>query len=148
MKPGLGNSAAYQFAGFPFITQSHITASLGYHKITFPSVAKSVRIDNIDAARVYPYNSMTGSCPLVVFFGVDLTGTYPPDQETKRHAISIPISGSFVFDGICTQIFIGKEVPANFGAYQLYAQITNIEYTELYSGTTRDGWIQGPGINQ
>ncbi len=149
-RPGVGNSGAFQVSGWPWITGSIITASLGYVKVVLPSVAKSITVINKDANALHPF-TLTGSTPLLVFFGSDLTGTYPPLQVTKNHFIEIPISSSFTFDVKHTQFFVGKKSAAAFGAFQVLAELTNCDIVELYfsSGTvnTRDGILTGSGID-
>lgn len=150
-RPGIGNSAAFQVSGWPWITSSHITASVAYKKVQFPSVAKSVTIFNRDASQIWPF-TITGSTELLVFFGPDLTGTYPPLQVTNQHYITIPISGSYSFDSKCSQVFIAKKNGADsFGAFQVFAELTNCDIVDLHfsSGTTnvRDGQITGSGVD-
>lgn len=147
VRPGIGNSAAFQVSGWPFITSSYLSGSTGYVKVEFPSVTNEITIYNKDANAVFPYN-LTGSCPLLVFFGTDLTGTYPPDQVTKNHAIEIPISGSMTFKTKCSQVFIGKKNVSNFGAFSLFSSLTNCSPYDMISGSTRDGAIKGPGVDQ
>lgn len=137
-RSGVNNSSAYQVSGWPFVTSSYLTTSVGYVKVTFPSVVKSFTVINNDANDLWP-NNMTGSTPINVFFGTDLTGSYPGLAVTNRHAVPIPVSGSMTFDNKCTQVFIGKKHPTAFGAFTIVAELTSVEYTELYSGTYRDG---------
>lgn len=151
-RPGIGSAAAFQVSGWPWITSSHITTSLSYKRIDFPSVAGSVTVHNVDANQVWPFN-LTGSTELVVFFGRELTGTYPPDQITNQHYITVPISGSRTFDAKCSQIFIAKKAgSAAFGAFQVWAELTNCDPVDLAfsSGSVniRDGQITGSGIDR
>lgn len=147
-RPGVGNAAAFQVSGWPWITGSYITASSGYVKVELPSVAKSITVINQDAMNVWPFN-LTGSCSIVVFFGPDLTGAYPPFQVTKNHCITIPnASGSFRFETKHTQFFVGKKSAAHFGAFQVFAELTNCEMSDLYQGTTRDGVLTGSGVTE
>lgn len=146
-RPGIGNSGAFQVSGWPWITGSYITASIGYIKVTLPSVSKSVTILNKDASGIWPFN-LTGSCPLVIFFGPDLTGTYPPLQITKNHFVEIPsASNGLTLDIKCTQFFIGKKTAAEFGAFQVIAELTNCDIADLYHGDTRDGVLTGSGVD-
>lgn len=151
-RPGLGHTPSFQVSGWPFVTGSHIVAGTGYKKITFPSVAKSFTVYNIDGSDLFPY-TITGSCPLLVWFGVDLTGTFPPPQVTNRHTIAIPVSGSKTFDTKCSQVFIGKRETSSFGAFQLLAELTNIDTVDMYapglqeSSANRDSILTGVGIH-
>lgn len=150
-RPGIGNSAAFQVSGWPWITASHITASLAYKKIEFSSVTKELTVFNLDASQVWPF-TLTGSTELIVFFGRDLTGTYPPLQVTNQHYITVPISGSRTFPVKCSQVFVAKKNGANgFGAFQILAELTNCDPVDLAfsSGSTniRDGQITGSGVD-
>jgi hypothetical protein len=152
-RPGIGNAASFQVSGWPWITSSHITASVAYKKVELPSVAKSVTIKNVDANQVWPF-VLTGSTELLVFFGPDLTGTYPPLQVTNQHYITIPISGSFTFDVKCSQFFVAKKAGASaFGAFQAFVELTNCDIVDLFSSSqvtgrqVRDGQITGSGID-
>ncbi len=151
-RPGLGNAAAFQVSGWPWITSSHISASVGFVKVTLPSVAKSVTIFNRDANDVWPY-TMTGSTTLLVFFGKDLTSSYPAPQVMYNHAISIPVSGSVTFDVKCSQFFVGKKSAAHFGAFSALAELTNVDNIDMYppgvaaTSGSRDGILTGSGID-
>lgn len=150
-RPGIGNSAAFQVSGWPYVTGSYVSASVPYVRVELPSVAKSVTVINKDASSIWPFN-LTGSCPLLVFFGPNLTGTYPPLQITKNHFIEIPSSSNgFTFEVKCSQFFIGKKTAAEFGAFQVLAELTNCDVVDLAfsSGTTniRDGQLTGSGID-
>jgi hypothetical protein len=149
-RPGIGNSAAFQVSGWPWITGSYVSASIPYVKVELPTVAKSVTVYNRDANSLWPF-TLTGSCPLLVFVGRDLTGTYPPNQITRNHFVEIPVSGSYTFDTKCTQVFIAKKSASQFGAFQLSGEMTNCSINDLYAmhGTTpvRDGVLTGSGID-
>jgi len=149
-RPGIGNSAAFQVSGWPFVTSSVLSAASPYFKVTLPSVAKSFTIRNCDQLSVSPFVN-SAATELLVFFGPDLTGAYPPPQVVKNHFISIPISGSFKFDVKCSQFFVAMKNPASAGAFQAIAELTNCDIVDLWysSGTTnvRDGQLTGSGIN-
>jgi hypothetical protein len=153
-KPGIGNSAAYQVSGWPYITSSYLSASVGYYRVQYPSVAKSVTIKNVDALSLYPYN-LTGSTPILVFFGRIPTGSWPAPQVMYRHCISIPVSGSFTFNVKHSQVFIAKQNINAFGAFECIAELTNCDIDELYgndvvaglSSSIRDGVLTGTSID-
>ncbi len=148
LRQGIGSSAAFQVSGFPWITGSIITASIAYKKIVLPAVAKSVTVKNVDASQIFPYN-FTGSTDLLVFFGPDLTGTYPPPQVTNQHCISIPASGSVTFDVKCSQFFVAKRLGvSSFGAFQALVELTSCQIADLVSGSVVDGQIDGSGIRE
>lgn len=155
VKPGIGNSAAFQVSGWPWITGSHISSSVGYTKVTLPSVAKSITVVNVDASVVRDPsgNVLTGSDPILIFFGKDLTGSYPGPQILNNHYIEIPVSGSFTFDTKITQFFVGKRSAAKFAAFQVFAELTNCDIIDFYpagepaNSSTRDGILTGSGID-
>ena len=155
VRPGIGNSAAFQVSGWPWITGTHITSSLSYVKITLPAVSKSITINNVDASAVRDPsgNILTGSDALLVFFGKDLTGSYPAPQVLNNHYIEIPISSSFTFDVKCSQFFVAKKNAAKFAAFQAFVELTNCGYEDLYAPNeaattlTRDGVLTGSGID-
>lgn len=155
---GIGNSAAYQVSGWPHITGSHITASVGYVKVTLPSVAKSVTVHNVDGSCIWDANrgfTVTGSTTLIVYFGPEPTGSHPVSQLIYNHGISIPVSGSKTFDVKCTQFYVAKRTAAEFGAFQAIAEMTNVPVEEMYktaiqnnlTKSIRDGVLTGSGID-
>ena len=151
-RPGLGNASAFQVSGWPFLTGAIISASVGFVKVVLPGVAKSVTVVNRDANDIWPYN-LTGSTTLLVFFGKDLTSSYPGPQTIYNHCISIPASGSFTFDVKCSQFFVGKKNASMFGAFQAIAEITNVDTVDMYSvglaasSGSRDSILTGSGID-
>lgn len=158
MTVGIGNSAAYQVSGWPFITGSHITSSLSHIKVTLPGVSKSVTVHNVDGSCIWDANrgfGVTGSTTLIVYFGPDLTGSHPSPQLMYNHGICIPVSGSKTFDVKCTQFYVAKRTASEFGAFQAIAEVTNIPVEEMYktaiqnnlTKSIRDGILTGSGID-
>jgi len=151
-RPGLGNAAAYQVSGWPFVTGSIISASVPYVKVTLPSVSKSITVFNRDANDIWPYNQ-TGSTTLLLYFGKDVTGSYPGPQTLYNHVISIPPSGSVTLDVKCSQFFVAKKNAAMFGAFQALAELTNIDTIDMYqagleaNSRNRDSILTGSGID-
>jgi len=151
-RPGLGSAASFQVSGWPFVTGSIISSSVGFVKVVLPALAKSVTVFNRDANDIWPYN-LTGSTTLLVFFGQDLTSSYPGPQTIYNHAISIPPSGSATFNVKCSQFFVGKKNASMFGAFQAIAEITNIDTVDMYApglaatSGTRDSVLTGSGID-
>lgn len=158
MSLGLGNTSAYQVSGAPWVTSSYITTSVNYIKVVFPRVTKSVTITNIPADGVFPF-TLTGSAPILFFFGPDLTGTYPPLQVTHNHCTHIPtasFSSSVKYEVKCSQVFIAKKYASTFAAFHISAELTNIPVEEMYvsalqnglTASIRDGFLTGSGIDQ
>lgn len=158
MSLGLGNTSAYQVSGAPYITASYLTTSINYMKIEFPRTTKSITVTNIPTDFVFPF-TLTGSCPIIFFFGRDLTGTYPPLQVTRNHIWTIPTASatsSITLDIKCTQLFVAKKYANTFGAFHVSAELTSIPVEEMYtnalvSGLTasiRDGFLTSSGIDE
>ena len=131
LRSGLGSSAAYQVSGYPWITGSTIPAGTGYTKISFPSVTKSFTVINKDAGSIYN-SGLTGAAVLYVFFGPDPTTSFPYRQISANHFIEIPqTDDGFTFDVKCSHCFIAKSNTAHTGAFQLIAELTSIEFSEM-----------------
>lgn len=125
---GLGNSAAYQVAGKPYMTGSTVGAS-DEVKVEFPTVTKSITI------------GITGSVPLRFHF--DSLATAPavgtavhyiplyPTTATANHMVTI--------GGKCKEIYISGLGVAQSG-FVLYAELTGIPSSEMYE-------LTGSGIN-
>ena len=143
---GLGNSAAYQVAGKPYLTGSAIAAEVSakllplrdIYTITFPTVTKRVVIKN--------HSNVTD---IAVFFANPATA---PAAATGVHFNIIPANtGSFDASIKCKELFIvaGKEGtfinPADntvygAGAFTLFAELTGVPASDMYE-------LSGSGIN-
>jgi hypothetical protein len=131
LRSGLGNSAAYQVSGYPWITGSVIPTGTGYYKIAFPSVTKSFTIINKDSSEIYN-SGLVGSSSLYVFFGPEPVTSFPYPQIAKNHFIGIPqAEDGFTFNIKCREVFIAKMDTSHTGAFQLMAELTNIEFSEM-----------------
>ena len=147
---GLGNSAAYQVAGKPFLTGSAITlesnkgfANSKEYKISFPTVTKRVTV----------VNNCTGS-DLALYFVPKATS---PSVMTGIHYLLIPGSGltnttgSFTMDIKCKELYIsvgpfGAVSPQQIGeigggaeGFGVFAELTGIPASEMYQ-------LSGSGI--
>lgn len=131
LRSGLGNSAAYQVSGYPWITGSVIPAGTGYYKVVFPCVTKSFVVVNKDSSQIYD-SGLNGSSSLYVFFGPEPTTAFPYQQISKNHFVTIPQSeDGFTFNVKCKEVFISKINTAHTGAFQVMAELTSIEFTEM-----------------
>ena len=131
LRSGLGNSAAYQVSGYPWVTGSVIPAGTGYYKVVFPSVTKSFTVVNKDASSIYN-SGLNGSSSLYVFFGPEPVSAFPYPQIAKNHFVTIPQSeDGFTFNIKCKEFFISKIATAHTGAFQVMAELTSIEFSEM-----------------
>lgn len=138
---GLGNSAAYQVAGKPYMTGSTVEAfSAGTEevKIAFPTVAKKL------------YFQHTGSQGTVMRLSLDSTAE---DSGVNRvnngnhFFLLLPAStsgsGEVVLEGKFKEIYVSN---VNLGGpypqtgFKLYAELTGIPSSEMYE-------LTGSGVN-
>lgn len=113
---GLGNSAAYQVAGRPYLTGSTIPSDQ-VAKVTFPTVTRSFTVVN------------TGSADLRIYF-VDPTTT--PAADTGLHRFTLSNNSSFTMDVKCKEMYIKAVGESGF---EMYAELTGIPATEMYELT-------------
>jgi hypothetical protein len=149
---GLGNSAAYQVAGKPYLTGSAIEGEPASgntwftrkeYKITFPTVTRKVTITNY-----------CSSSDIAVYFVPKATS---PSVVTGNHfAVVRHTSGSLEMNVKCTELYItpgavgandavslfnpGLAAGANFGAVGIMAELTGVPATEMYT-------LSGSGIS-
>lgn len=153
---GLGNSAAYQVAGKPYLTGSLLAFENGVnlstsneYKVTFPTVTKRVTISNY----------ATGS-NLAVYFSPKATS---PATITGVHYYVIACTdqnqatGSLTLDIKCSELYIsplpkgninyvatgqvgGDSAQGHQEAFAVVAELTGIPASEMYQ-------LTGSGIN-
>jgi len=137
-KNGLHNVGSYQVSGYPFITGSDVDVSAagnGEVKVEFPTVAKSVTVINTSAVGLRVYfnasNPVDSWCP-------DCTQTYPTAAPiTGLHYITLPSNkDSVTFDVKCREIYVaGTGSGGGDGSFELFAELTGIDPTEMFSLT-------------
>jgi len=149
---GLGNSAAYQVAGKPYLTGSRIEGeptsgntwfARKEYKVTFPTVTKKVTIFNY-----------CSSSDIAVYFSPKATS---PSVVTGNHyAVVRHTSGSLELNVKCTELYITPgavaandaitlfqpllEAGTNAGAFGVLAELTGVPAREMYA-------LTGSGIN-
>ena len=145
---GIGNSAAYQVAGRPYLTGSIVENGNGsqansQQKVNFGSVTRSFQIVN------------TGSNPILLHFD---DRTQAPTLINRHNYIVIPsdlnhygsgainnyISGSFknaptLFNVKCSHLYVSSGGSGQSG-FQLAAELTHIPTQDMYP-------LTGSGIN-
>jgi hypothetical protein len=143
---GLGNSAAYQVAGKPFLTGSTIDAegTVGgvlarkEYVVEFPTVTKRIVVNNVSP-----------STDIILYFSPKAAA---PATVAGNHVALIPChTGSLDLDIKCTKLYITAGAAGTFsnpadntgylvGGFQVRAELTGIPATEMYA-------LTGSGIN-
>ena len=143
---GLGNSAAYQVAGKPYLTGSTIEAegTVGgvpnrkEYVVEFPTVTKRIVVNNISP-----------STDIILYFSPKADA---PATLTGNHIALIPChTGSLDLDIKCTKLYITAGAAGTFnnpldntayvaGGFQVRAELTGIPADEMYA-------LTGSGIN-
>lgn len=118
---GLGNSAAYQVAGRPYLTGSTLAAD-AVGTITFPTVTRSFTVVN------------TGSADLRIYFD---NPTTVPATDTGLHRFTLSNNSSVTMNVKCTEVYIKAVGETGF---ELMAELTGIPSSDMYD-------LTGSGIN-
>ena len=146
-RPGIGNAASYQVAGYPFITgtvagnnaNDGVTADLvskagSTYKIAFPTVAKSVTVIASGTVNITP--------SLRVHFNPTSSqataGTHASDGSNnvfnQHHYIALDSDeDSVTFNVKCAEIYVTTMVAGS--GFQLFAELTHIPVREMYALT-------------
>ena len=124
-KAGIGSVGSYQVAGVPFITGSgtNLLKASTEHKITFPSIAKSVLVrlnDPSEDHAIRIHFNPTGS-------GDVYTGNHYVELTTDRDA--------FTFNVKCKEIYISNNHGTNHSGYVVVAELTGISPSEMFALT-------------
>ena len=118
---GLGNSAAYQVAGRPYLTGSTLaTDAIG--TVTFPTVTRAFTVVNTGSANIRIYFDDPSSSPAV---------------DTGLHRFTLTPNSSVTMNVKCKEVYI--KAVGNTG-FELAAELTGIPATEMYE-------LTGSGIN-
>ena len=143
---GLGNSAAYQVAGKPYLTGSKIESegTVGgvfnrkEYVVEFPTVTKRIVVNNFSP-----------STDIILYFSPKAEA---PATLTGNHIALIPChTGSLDLDIKCTKLYITAGAAGTFnnpadntayvvGGFQVRAELTGIPADEMYA-------LTGSGIN-
>jgi len=113
---GLGNVAAYQVSGKPFLTGSNVAATV-VKKIEFPNVTKSFTLVNTGSANIRMY-----------FIDPDVS----PAADAGLHRFTLSPNSSFTMDVKCFEIYIKAVGDSGF---ELIAELTGIPATTMYKLT-------------
>jgi len=117
---GLGNSAAYQVSGKPFLNTENANASGGDVKeVAFPTVTKQIVVVN---------NGATGKNVKVAFSAAGIANA--------KHFLLAPVEDGgqpLVLDVKCTSIFFRGSEASGTPSVSIYASLTSIPSTECYN---------------
>ena len=113
---GLGNSAAYQVAGRPYLTGSNLDAD-EIKKISFPTVTRSFTVVN------------TGSADIRLYF---IDPSVSATADTGLHRFTLTNNSSFTMDVKCVEIYIKAVGESGF---EMCAELTGIPASDMYTLT-------------
>jgi len=116
---GIGNQAAYQVSGIPFVTGAAL-ATNEEDAISFPFVTKAVTVINTGAAAMRVHYNASGSGNVVG--GLHFV-TLEPVGAT------LPLS-RFTFSVKCKEIFVS--CPAGTTTYEMFAELTTVSTNDMY----------------
>jgi len=130
-RQGLGNSAAYQVSGHPFITGSLTVNNDTQIQVVFPMVARKVTVTNRADVDLLVY--FTDATSHVCATSND--GGHTEAVLAGQHYVTLPTTGDKVtFEVKCKEIFIGNKT-GNGGAFELHAELTSIHPNDMYELT-------------
>tara|TARA_R100000152_G_C6599757_1_gene57311 strand:+ start:31 stop:537 length:507 start_codon:yes stop_codon:yes gene_type:complete len=130
-RQGLGNAAAYQVSGHPFITGSTSIDNNKQVQVVFPQVAKSVTVINRADVELYVYFT-DGTANTGAGGALDLSHTEA--VLAGQHYISLDNKkDSITFDTKCKEIYIANKSGGNGGAFQVLAELTSIHPNDMYA---------------
>ena len=125
---GLGNSAAYQVSGKPFITGSTVETD-GEVKVEFPSVTKSITFGVTGSAALRFHFDSVSSAP-AVGTGFHFVPVFPTTTDANH---------TFRMEVKCKEIYISG-LGAGQSGFTMLAELTGIPASEMYQ-------LTGSGIN-
>jgi hypothetical protein len=132
-RQGLGNSAAYQVSGHPYITGSLTVPDDTQIQVVFPMVAKSVTVINRADVELYVY--FVDAPSHVSANDGDETGL-TENVLSGKHYISLDNKkDSITFDTKCKEIYIANKSGGNGGAFQVLAELTSVHPADMYQLT-------------
>ena len=130
-RQGLGNSAAYQVSGHPYITGSLSVDNNKQIQVVFPQVAKSVTVINRADVELYVY--FTDGTANVGDSGGSYDLNHTEAVLAGQHYISLDNKkDSITFDTKCKEIFIANKSGGDGGAFQILAELTSISTNDMY----------------
>jgi hypothetical protein len=132
-RQGLGNSAAYQVSGHPYITGSLTVDDNTQIQVVFPQVAKSVTVINRADVELYVY--FVNASSHVSANDGERSG-YTENVLSGLHYISLDNKkDSVTFDTKCKEIYIANKSGGGGGAFQVLAELTSVNANDMYALT-------------
>lgn len=117
---GLHNVGSYMVSCIPFITGSTVLEPNSEHRVTFPTVARSVTVINHTAAADGPlrvhFNSMS----------VDsvISGLHYVEFDSDEDSITMNVK--------CSHIYVSAPAGGNNRTYRVIAELTNINSGSMF----------------
>lgn len=125
-RPGIGHVGSYQVSGYPFL-EGGIVGDNGEAKITFPTVAKKVKVTLRSASTLRVHFVTTGSAGNVI---------------SNQHYWLLDTEDEEVEFGVkCKEIYLSAPSGSGSATYEVYAECTHIDTREMYS-------LTGSGITE
>jgi len=127
--PGIGNVGSYQVSGIPYITGSESLAANGEDQISFPSVTRSITVQNhtADVIRVH-FASKDTANTISGFHFVELDGT---DGAGEMKQVTMNVK--------CSDLYISAPNNGSARKYRVFAELTGISANEMFA-------LTGPGL--
>ena len=130
-KQGLGNSAAYQVSGKPFVTGvilPDIDVTAAPVEVQFPTVTKSITL-------------VPHSVPEQYYFGFSAAGVSGSLGTKKALYTNDPAGGPLTLDVKATSIFLQAAIAMETPTAYIYASLTSIE-----TGSIVNNWSGSAGV--
>ena len=146
---GIGNTAAYQVSGRPYITGSVIengngvSPSTSQYKVSFPNVTRTIRLINTGSAGLRVHFDSLSNAPALGeegnFFVVMPDLVHYGSGSSNNYITGSSKNAPFVMDIKCKDIYISSVNQGQTG-FQLLAELTHIPSYDMYP-------LSGSGIN-
>jgi hypothetical protein len=138
---GLGNSAAYQVGGVPYVTASITTAVLGGapYELTFPNVTKFVTITNTNTGANVPLR--VGFSALGITGSVEAGASAPPPDGASDHYFTLDNGESYTGEWRVSRLYFLSGLEASATTLSVIAGLTGIP-----SGDLPYNWSGSAGV--
>jgi hypothetical protein len=147
-RQSIGSVGAYQVSGRPYMTGSVVENGNGsgagqQHKVTFPSVSRTLRVVNTGSAAVKLHFDSVITAPAVVadhnYIVIAPDGNHYGSGSADNY-----ITGSYkmqplVLDVKCKEVYVSSTGQGQSG-FQIVAELTSIPATDMFE-------LTGSGIN-
>ena len=135
-RQGLGNAAAYQVSGHPYITGSTSLDNNRQVQILFPQVAKSVTVINRADVELWVHFNDANLHASSDSDDPASDHNYNENVFNGKHYISLDNKkDSVTFDVKCKEIYITNTSGQAAGAFQVLAELTSVHPNDMYALT-------------